>query len=156
MVYTSLLSVNKHSHEISDITELQTRLNNIPGLPISITNGGTGATTAEQARTNLGINDAITSAIANLGQLKIQYGSYDGFSSNYNNKSKTFTCDGYPVVFVASSKTSGTTVCVRGGSYSEYEYFEFNFSDNSVSISAAYGDGPTNADYTYNYFILMT
>jgi len=168
-------NVKSHTHNVSDINELQTKLNSIPSLPISIANGGTGATTATQARTNLGIDSAISTALSSSSSLKITYGQYSGFTYDYNGKSKTLSCDGYPVAIIISNAERNamnqetvsadpegyhdsfqyTIVGVRGGTW-RYDRSSISWSNNSVTISGSYDGMGTSSEFEFVYIILST
>ena len=127
-----------HTHSASEITS--------GTFPVA--RGGTGATTADAARTNLGIDSAIAAAMA--GGAKIQTGSYVGTGTYGSLNPCSLTFDFEPkLLHIQESEASKTTYSFfwMGGPYAlNYYYTTY---ENIVSVTES-GNQTTISWYCTN------
>ena len=125
-----------HNHAASNITSGTLAIDRLP--TITVAKGGTGATTAAQARTNLGITPANIGAAAS---------SHNHAASNIT--SGTLSVDRLPTVSVAKGGTGATTAAQArtnlGAAASSHNHSAANITSGTLAVARG-GTGVTSDD----------
>lgn len=149
-------AASSHNHSASNITSGTLSSDRLPTVPIS--KGGTGATTAAVALTNLGITatatelnklDGITATTAELNYV-------DGVTSNIQTQlnSKQATVTGGAATITSSNLTANRALISNGSgkvAVSDVTSTELGYLDGVTSNVQTQLDGKSSTSHTHNY-----